>query len=60
MPFPHQSLSFRLTRQIVLVLLAEGVLAFLAIKGSAQTQTTAAEQVIVTGEAIPSPTPSED
>jgi Fe(3+) dicitrate transport protein len=60
MPFRHQSLSFRLSRQIVLVLLAEGVLAFLAIKGSAQTQTTAAEQVIVTGEAIPSPTPSED
>jgi Fe(3+) dicitrate transport protein len=56
----HCSPSCRLTRQIVSILLAEGVLAFFAIKGSAQSQTGTAEQVTVTGEAVPSPTPSED
>src|ERR1700686_1903587 len=56
----HRSPSCRLTRQIVSILLAECVIAFLAIKSSAQTQTGTTEQVTVTGEAVPSPTPSED
>ena len=56
----HGSPSCRLTPQIVSILLAESVFAFSAIKSSAQTQTGTAEQVTVTGEAVPTPTPSED
>ena len=48
-----QRLSFR-TSRLVVPLLAFAYLAFLAVNHSSHAQTAAAEQIVVTGEALPS------